>query len=81
MPESQHGHQIVQILLDSAGPMTADALRNEAARRFGAIAHYHTCGATELTFDDLLAFLLERGKITEREGKLLAHSELICGSR
>ncbi len=76
--ESVHGHEILRLLLETPEPLTQAELRGIAAREFGADARYHTCSAAEMTLDDLIVFLMGRGKLSESDGRLIVHRREIC---
>lgn len=78
MPGSVHGHAILNLLIEAREPLTRDALRQIAAEEFGPDARYHTCSADSMSFDDLIAFLCRRGKVTEQGGRLIVHAEEMC---
>lgn len=78
MSSTVHGHAVLNMILSASQPMTLDALREAVSREFGADARFHTCSADELTLDDLLAFLLARGKLTQTGDTLTAHREAMC---
>jgi probable metal-binding protein len=75
---SIHGHEIIHLIHDAPTPFTPESLRAEVQRRFGDAARFHTCSAGGMTFDQLLGFLMSRGKVVERQGSLLVQMEEIC---
>lgn len=73
-----HGHEILHLVADAQPPFTRQTLRQEAATRFGEAARYCTCSAFGMTLDELLAFLMARGKIVEHSGHLVTDVSKIC---
>lgn len=57
-----HGHEVMQMMLDSGVTYTRDSLREAILERFGSDARFFTCSAEELTADGLIDFLAGRGK-------------------
>jgi probable metal-binding protein len=64
-----HGHEVMQMMLDSGSAYTRESLRQAIIDRFGAEARFFTCSAEDLTAEALIEFLAERGKfISSEEG-------------
>ena len=80
MTEAQniHGHAILHLVHESTQPFTRDALRAEVLRRYGRDARFCTCSASAMSFDELLVFLLLRGKLVERGGLIAADISQMC---
>ncbi len=78
MPQSIHGHEVLEAILAHPGPVARAELAARMAEAHGADARYHTCSADDMPFDGLMAFLLERGKITETAAGVVAHREEMC---
>ncbi|HSV72285.1 MAG TPA: YecH family metal-binding protein [Chthonomonadales bacterium] len=78
MPASVHGHAVLEMLLAASRPLSRGDLRGVVDREFGRDARFHTCSASGMGIDDLIAFLIDRGKVTETGGCLSAHRELMC---
>jgi probable metal-binding protein len=57
-----HGHEVMQMMLDSGSAYTRETLREAIIGRFGAEARFFTCSAENLTAEELIEFLAERGK-------------------
>jgi probable metal-binding protein len=77
--EQVHGHEVLRLLHAAEAPLTRTQLAAEVRRRFGADARFRTCSAGGMTLDELLAFLVARGKVVEREGVLAADISQMCG--
>jgi probable metal-binding protein len=74
---SIHGHTLLNYVLKH-GSVELVELRAWAARTLGADASFHTCAIQGLSFDGLMQFLLERGKLTLSGTHVCAHPEHIC---
>lgn len=73
-----HGHDVLHLVHDTPGGFTREALTAEVTRRWGPNARFCTCSAGGMTFDQLLAFLLARGKIVETDGRLQTIMAKVC---
>ncbi len=73
-----HGHAIIHMVHDAPRPFTRDGLRAEVLRRFGAEARFCTCSSSDMSFDELLVFLLLRGKLVEQGGLIAADISQLC---
>jgi probable metal-binding protein len=76
--ESIHGHEVLRMVMTAQPPVGCEALRSEIAARYGNDARFHTCSTDDLSIDELLAFLLARGKLSIVDGGLVACREEIC---
>lgn len=69
MPEQIHGHEVMQMMIDAGRVYTRTMLRAAIVERFGEGVRFYTCSARDMTADELVAFLEERGKfIPDGEG-------------
>ena len=62
-----HGHEVMQMMLDSGSAYTRETLRQAIIDRFGAEARFFTCSAEDMTAEALIEFLAERGKFIPSE--------------
>jgi len=76
--QSVHGHDVIHLIRDASPAFTRAALQAEVEHRFGPSARFHTCSAQGMTLDGLLTFLLERGKVVERDGHLQPDLSKVC---
>jgi probable metal-binding protein len=74
MKDSIHGHELLHLVLNAGTPVT----RSEMAEHFGEESLFHTCSARNMSLDQLIDFLTQRGKITRVDGGYLAHRESMC---
>ena len=73
-----HGHEVMRMVGAAGAALTRGELEAEMVRRFGAEARFCTCSASDMTREELLGFLLARGKLVEREGRLGIERSRIC---
>ncbi|MCM2681370.1 YecH family metal-binding protein [Echinimonas agarilytica] len=78
MSESIHGHQVMQMMLESSTTYTQHSLKSAMVERFGANAVFHTCKMKNMDADALIEFLTHKGKFVETEGGFTTHSDKIC---
>jgi probable metal-binding protein len=76
--ENIHGHEVLRLVHNAPKALTRAELESEITRRFGAEARFCTCSAADMTRDELLGFLLAKGKIVERHGRLATDPSRIC---
>ncbi len=76
MPEPVHGHEIIT-LIHELQPITFGQLRRTVDQRYGD-AGFHACAGGEMTLEQLLAFLQQRGKVVERDGRYYGQVHLMC---
>ena len=59
----------MQMMVESNASYSAESLKSAIINKFGANARFYTCSAENLTADDLIVFLEQRGKfIAQKEG-------------
>lgn len=67
MSQSIHGHQVIDIVANSEKSFTISTLKTEVAEQFGQQCLFHTCMDSELSADQLINFLVSKGKFVETE--------------
>jgi probable metal-binding protein len=77
---SVHGHDVIHLIGDAHPPFTRQTLAAEVSRRFGPAVRFHTCSAGGMTLDELLAFLVARGRVVESDGQLRPDMSKVCGN-
>lgn len=79
---SIHGHEVIHLVHDaeSTTPFTPETLAAELRRRYGADPRFHACHPGAMTINELLDFLLSRGKIVLRAGRLYTDFSKVCGN-
>lgn len=65
MPDSVHGHDVMALMVAQANPVLKPELIAQIIQTFGEATRYHTCSAENLTAEELISLLLNKGKITE----------------
>lgn len=78
MEKNIHGHEVLQMILDSGEPFTRESLQSAIIGRFGADARFFTCSAESMTADELIAFLDARGKFQSLKDGFTTAPEKIC---
>ena len=58
------GHELTSLLSRMGGSATVEALRRAALGAFGPDAVFGNCHGDRFTFDEVLAFLASRGKLS-----------------
>ncbi len=75
---SIHGHEVLNMMLESGERYSQKSLVEAIAARFGDEARFHTCSASEMTAAELVAFLASRGKFIPAEDGFSTHESKIC---
>lgn len=75
---SVHGHEVLNMMLESAEQYSQLSLVEAINTRFGDDARFHTCSASEMTATELVAFLASRGKFIPAEEGFSTHESKIC---
>lgn len=78
METKVHGHDVMQMMLESDESYTHDSLRAAIHARFGEDARFFTCSASGMTADELIQFLQQRGKFVPTESGFQTHADKIC---
>ena len=79
MNASIHGHEVIQMMVESGQTFTVATLRDAIVARFGAEARFHTCSADGLTPEGLIEFLDSRGKLMAVPGGFVFGAGEPCG--
>ncbi|MGY3959227.1 MULTISPECIES: YecH family metal-binding protein [Aeromonas] len=78
MTQSVHGHEVMEMMLAQGGQFTRTSLREAIDARFGTDARFHTCSASEMDAEALIALLAQRGKFIESGQGFQTHAGKIC---
>jgi probable metal-binding protein len=73
-----HGHEVMQMMVESGGAFSRTSLESAIVARFGAETRFFTCSVENMTAAELIEFLAQRGKFIEREGGFSTAPEKIC---
>jgi len=76
--ESFHGHEILDMLIQSPRVYTLQKLQAAIHEKYGSNVVFHACGGENMSFNDLMQYLLVRGKIAEQDGTLIAFADKKC---
>lgn len=75
---SIHGHEVLNMMIDSGESFSTASLITAIEQRFGADARFHTCSQQDLTAAQLVDFLASRGKFIPSDNGFNTHSSKIC---
>jgi probable metal-binding protein len=75
---SIHGHDVVNMMIESGEQYTEQSLVQAIDSRFGNNARFHTCSAENMTAAELVAFLAARGKFIPADEGFSTHVSKIC---
>lgn len=76
--EHIHGHEVIQMMLESGKSYTRTSLAADIVGKFGPTARFYTCSAENLTPEGLIDFLESKGKFIAREDGFQTSSDLMC---
>jgi probable metal-binding protein len=76
--ENVHGHDVLRLVHEAPTPPNRGELEATLDRLYGPDVRFCTCSATDMTRDELLDFLLSRGKLVEHQGRLATDPSRIC---
>lgn len=75
---SIHGHEVLNMMIESGQHYTTESLVAAITARFGDAARFHTCSAEGMTAAGLVTFLASRGKFIPAEEGFSTHESKIC---
>lgn len=78
MPESIHGHEVMQKMIASKKTYTEESLRAAIIEWFGMTARFHTCSTEGMSADELIAFLAARRKFYSQGDGFKVNEDEIC---
>lgn len=78
MNQSIHGHQVMEMMAESEKTYTKQALKAEISTNFGDNARFHTCMVSDLSADQLIAFLASKGKFIESTEGVSMPQQQLC---
>jgi probable metal-binding protein len=76
--ESIHGHDVINMIIDSGRRWGREELLSAISERFGSDAIFHTCSATEMNAKGLVEFLGAKGKFLENDEGLAMDVTKLC---
>lgn len=78
MSQPVHGHEVMQMMIESGKAYTRDSLRADILDRFGPEARFYTCSAEGMSADELIDFLEARGKFRSDADGFTTDPSKIC---
>lgn len=78
MAEAVHGHDVMQMMIDSKKIYTKESLEDAILERFGADARFFTCSAENMSASEIIEFLASRGKFENQGEGFKTNPEKIC---
>lgn len=75
---SIHGHDVLNMMIESDVQYTEQSLVQAIDSRFGNNARFHTCSAENMTAAELVSFLAARGKFIPANEGFSTHVSKIC---
>ncbi len=76
--EQIHGHEVMQMMLQSGTAYTRTTLLNDIVSTFGRDSRFFTCSADNLTAEGLIDFLQAKGKFVPCDSGFRTSSDLMC---
>ncbi len=76
--EQIHGHEVMQMMLDSGKSYTRASLLTDIVAEFGPSARFFTCSAENLTPVGIIDFLEAKGKFLAGEEGFHTSADLMC---
>jgi probable metal-binding protein len=76
--EQIHGHEVIQMMLQSGKPYTRASLLTDIVARFGPNARFYTCSANDMAPEGLIDFLQAKGKFVPCDQGFQTSADLIC---
>jgi probable metal-binding protein len=76
--EQIHGHDVMQMMLQSGKGYTRAALLADIVAKFGADTRFFTCSAEDLTAEGIIDFLQAKGKFVPCETGFQTSADLMC---
>jgi probable metal-binding protein len=73
-----HGHEVLQMMLQSGKAYTRPSLLTDIVAQFGHDSRFFTCSAENLTAEGLIDFLQTKGKFVPCETGFQTSPDLMC---
>ena len=78
MSSEVHGHDVIDMILESQQPYTRESLAAAIVARFGLETRFHTCSAAGMTAPELVTFLEERGTFMPLDDGFTVDPARVC---
>jgi probable metal-binding protein len=76
--EQIHGHEVMQMMLQSGKAYTRESLLTDIIANFGPNSRFFACSAENLTPEGLIDFLEAKGKFVPGEEGFQTSPDLMC---
>ena len=76
--ESIHGHDVIDMIQTAGHPFSRVGLVTAIGEKFGDDARFHTCSAEGMTADELVDFLIAKGKFFAGSDDLVIDPAKLC---
>ena len=76
--EQIHGHEVMQLMLQSGKAYTRASLLADIVARFGPSSRFFTCSAENLTPEGIIDFLQGKGKFVPGAEGFRTSPDLMC---
>jgi probable metal-binding protein len=76
--EQIHGHEVMQMMLQSGKAYTRASLLTDIVATFGSSSRFFTCSAENLTPEGIIDFLEAKGKFVSSESGFQTSPDLMC---
>ena len=73
-----HGHEVMQMMVEAQTAYSVESLKAAIIGKFGADARFYTCSADNLTADELIRLLAQRGKFVAQADGFTTSPDKIC---
>jgi probable metal-binding protein len=78
MTKPIHGHEVMKMMVEANTTYSVESLKTAINDKFGAEARFYTCSAENLTAEELIAFLEQRGKFIAQKEGFSTSADKIC---
>ena len=78
MPEQIHGHEVMHMMMEDGRVYTKASLCAAIFERFGEGARFFTCSAANMTAEELVDFLGNRGKFIAEGAGFRTEPDRMC---
>ena len=78
MTNQIHGHEVMQMMVEAQTAYSVESLKAAIIGKFGADARFYTCSADNLTADELIDLLAQRGKFVAQADGFSTSADKIC---
>ncbi|MDP3980079.1 MAG: YecH family protein [Chlamydiota bacterium] len=73
-----HGHEVMNMIIDSGKKFTNKSLKNAIIENFGADTRFYTCSADNMNAEELIDFLDQRGKFLHDGPEFTTDKTKVC---